>query len=520
MKNAKLSVKLVGGFMIVACLLLVGGFAGWYSVTLLSNHLAEVNDSRIPAMRGLTMISESHASIQNGERMLLIHEFIKDDSEKAQQMNNLEKEWKIAEQGFKMVDPLPRTQEEAGIWDNLKSSWENWRKEHSQVIELLNMGKREEAVTQSMGKVRESAKNIEKLLSEMVSVNMKLVEEKSKTSALTVKWTKIVTSVGTGVGIVVAILLGIFFANYITRPINQIIKRLTESAQQISLASGQVSTASQALAEGASRQAAAVEETSASLEEMSSMTKHNAENAQQASLLMSNDARQSYRVITDKMTLMQEVIKASVSASEETAKIIKTIDEIAFQTNLLALNAAVEAARAGEMGASFAVVADEVRNLAMRATEAAKNTEALIADSTAKIQQASTLFEEISGELSSNRHIARKVTELVGEIAAASQEQAQGINQINNAVAEMDKVVQQNATNAEESASSSEEMNAQARHLNHVVGDLTNLVGGNSKGIATTRVLESPAHRRKYLRMREKGVTKTPLLPLSKKDHF
>ena len=511
MKNAKLSVKLVGGFMIVACLLLVGGFAGWYSVTLLSNHLAEVNDSRIPAMRGLVMISDSHAAIQSDERTLLIPEFIKDDSEKAQQMNNLEKEWKIAEQGFKMVDPLPRTQEETNIWNNLKSAWENWRKEHSQVIELVNMGKREEAVTQSMGKARETFRNVEKLLSDLVSLNMKLVEEKSKTSALTVKWTKIVTSAGTGIGIVVAILLGIFFANYITKPINQIIRRLTESAEQVSLASGQVSTASQALAEGASRQAAAVEETSASLEEMSSMTKQNAENAKQASLLMANDAMQSYRVITDKMTLMQEVIKASVSASEETAKIIKTIDEIAFQTNLLALNAAVEAARAGEMGASFAVVADEVRNLAMRSADAAKNTEALIADSTAKIQQASTLFEEISGELSSNRHIARKVTELVGEIAAASQEQAQGINQINNAVAEMDKVVQQNATNAEESASSSEEMNAQARHLNHVVGDLTNLVGGESSGIATTiRVLESPTHRRKDLIISKKNKFLNP----------
>ncbi|HVO65689.1 MAG TPA: MCP four helix bundle domain-containing protein, partial [Syntrophales bacterium] len=332
MKNAKLSIKLVGGFMIVACLLLVGGFAGWYSVTLLSDDLAVVNGVRVPAMKGLAVISESHAAIQEGERTLLIPEFVRDDGEKAQQMKNLEKEWKIAEQGFKALDPLPRTQEETSIWNNLKSAWENWRKEHSQVIDLVNMGKREEAVTQSMGKVREAANNVEKLLGEMVSVNMKLVEEKSKASAFTVKWTKIVTSVGTGVGIVVAILLGVFFANYITRPINQIIKRLTESAEQVSSASSQVSSASQALAEGASKQAAAVEETSASLEEMSSMTKQNAENAQQASSLMSSDARQSYRVITDKMTLMQEVIKASVSASEETAKIIKTIDEIAFQT--------------------------------------------------------------------------------------------------------------------------------------------------------------------------------------------
>lgn len=235
------------------------------------------------------------------------------------------------------------------------------------------------------------------------------------------------------------------------------------------------------------------------------MTKQNAENAQQASVLMSNDAKASYRVITDKITLMQEVIEASVSASEETSKIIKTIDEIAFQTNLLALNAAVEAARAGETGAGFAVVAEEVRNLAMRSADAAKNTETLIAESAAKIQQASALFNDVSGELSNNRHIAKKVTELVSEIAAASQEQAQGINQINKAVAEMDIVVQRNATSAEESASASEEMNSHAKHLKNVVGDLTDLVGGESGGSATAHVKESITHDRKTLMISKKN---------------
>jgi methyl-accepting chemotaxis protein len=483
MKNAKLSVKLVGGFIMVACLILAGGFTGWYSVNLLSNHLVDVNNSCISIMRGIATISEAHIAIQKDGRSMLIPELIKNDSEKNQMMNNLEKDWKIADQGFKMVDPLPRTKEETEIWNNFKPAWENWRKEHNQEIELLQMGKREEAINYSNSKEREALNIVDKLLGDLVSLNVKLTEERNSAIAVTVKWTQIVTSVGTGVGIAVAILLGIFFANYITKPINNVIERLSNSTDQVTSVSGQVTAASQSLAEGASRQAAAVEETSSSLDEMSSMTKQNAENAQQASLLMSNDTRLSHRIITDKMTLMQNVIKASVSASEETSKIIKTIDEIAFQTNLLALNAAVEAARAGETGAGFAVVADEVRNLAMRSADAAKNTESLIADSTAKIQQASTLFEEISAELSNNRHLAKKVTEIVGKITAASQEQAQGIDQINKAVSEMDKVVQQNTTNAGESASAAEEMSSQANHLKNVVGDLTGLVGGKSAGV-------------------------------------
>jgi len=212
----------------------------------------------------------------------------------------------------------------------------------------------------------------------------------------------------------------------------------------------QMASTSASLAEGASAQAAAIEETSASLEEMTSMTAQNAENAGRASTMMSKEARESFGIVEKKMQQTHDVVMASVRAGEETAKIIKTINEIAFQTNLLALNAAVEAARAGEAGAGFAVVAEEVRSLAMRSAAAARNTEELIADSTGKTRQASALFDEMSRELSRNRDISMKVTDLIGQVAEASKEQAQGIDQISRAVVEMDKVVQQNAASAEE----------------------------------------------------------------------
>jgi methyl-accepting chemotaxis protein len=167
-------------------------------------------------------------------------------------------------------------------------------------------------------------------------------------------------------------------------------------------------------------------------------------------------------------------------ASEETSKIVKTIDEIAFQTNLLALNAAVEAARAGEAGSGFAVVADEVRSLAMRAAEAAKNTAGLIEGTVVKVKDGSDLVSKTNKDFNHVADSSAKVTELVGAIATASSEQAQGIQQINTTVSGMDDVVQQNAANAEESASSSEEMSAQAEEMKRIVQELMILVGGSA----------------------------------------
>jgi ABC-type transporter Mla subunit MlaD len=284
-------------------------------------------------------------------------------------------------------------------------------------------------------------------------------------------------------GVIIIILASIviyLFSLHLVRPIKLIITGLNEGVDQFTSSSGQISSSSQSLAEGASEQASSLEETSSSLEEMASMTKQNADNANQADTLM-KEANQTVAKANTSMgeltTSMDEISKAS----EETQKIIKTIDEIAFQTNLLALNAAVEAARAGEAGAGFAVVADEVRNLAMRSADAAKGTAGLIEGTVKKIKDGSDLVTTTNEAFTEVATSASKVGELVGEIAAASNEQAQGIDQVNKAVAEMDKVIQQNSANAEESASASEEMSAQAKQMKGVVGDLIALVGGSAR---------------------------------------
>ncbi len=301
-----------------------------------------------------------------------------------------------------------------------------------------------------------------------------------------------------------------FFSRGISKPINQIIDGLNEGADQVASAAGEVSSASQTLAEGSSEQAASIEETSSSLEEMSSMTKQNASNSGQADSLMKqanqvvNKANTSMGQLT---TSMQEISKAS----EETSKIIKTIDEIAFQTNLLALNAAVEAARAGEAGAGFAVVADEVRNLAMRAADAAKNTAALIEGTVKKVTEGTALVKTTNDAFKEVAGSAAKVGELVAEIAAASTEQAQGIEQVNIAVTEMDKVTQQNAATAEESASASEELNAQAEQMKGMINELVAIVGGStvvSQGHTNVARRPKPAAHARHSQNKALVVTK------------
>ncbi|HVU15314.1 MAG TPA: methyl-accepting chemotaxis protein [Candidatus Didemnitutus sp.] len=281
-------------------------------------------------------------------------------------------------------------------------------------------------------------------------------------------------------GAIVGIVGAWFIIRSITRPIAQIAEHLSAESSGTHAAALTVNEVSQSMADGASRQAASLEQSGASLHELASMTQRNSDSARSAKSLAA-EARTTADNGARDMAAMQGAMTAIKTSSHEISKIIKTIDEIAFQTNILALNAAVEAARAGEAGAGFAVVAEEVRNLAQRSAQAAKETAAKIADASAKSEQGASISGQVAGSLDAIVERIRQLDEMMGGIAQASHEQSEGINQLNQAVAGMDKITQSNAGLAQQGAASAQDLQRQSAQVKTAVADLLLMVRGSAE---------------------------------------
>ena len=475
MKNWTIGKRIIiGGGILLVLLLIVSGVAVSSLFSLETFAGARMRDDAIPGIVNIGMMSSNSLRSQI---CILAAGNATDPAVRAENISRLEELSVNVATAMKAYEAAINDNDDRRNFEDLRQKRTAYIAARQDYLGLLKAGKQAEADAVLNGKFEQTWAPYREQMLKMLMWNQDYSTRLSNDMVATAHGAALTAITISAISVFVALAIGWVIIRGTNRALNQIVATLNDASSQVASAAGQVSAASQSLAEGSSEQAASLEETSASLEEIGSMTKRNADSAENARSI-ANETSQATETGTAQMGQMIAAMGAIKSSSDNIAKIIKTIDEIAFQTNILALNAAVEAARAGEAGAGFAVVADEVRALAQRAAQAAKETAEKIDDSIAK----SGHGVEISGKVAEGLRLitekTRQVNTLVVEIAGASKEQSQGLTQVSTAVSQMDKVTQDNAAGAEETAAAAEELNAQSAALLDSVGDLIRLVGG------------------------------------------
>jgi len=476
MLKLKLSRKMIGGFMVMGVLLLIGGLIGSLGISQVSGDLKSFSEHHLPAIHYLATIGKNQQMIGMIDQSLLVLDSQGTDSERTRLFAQSEEAWYRAEEARKRYAALPKEGSIATKWNGLKPLWNTWRQQHDTFMQLVREEKPKKAASLLSGPLGNSFARSKAYLHELSDFSMHLSEEARKNGLAQASRQKMTAVAWTVIGIIAALAFGIFFARSITVPVNRVIRNLTETSDQFAEAAHQISLSSNRLAEGTSIQAQEVENASRMIEELKPIIQKGTDDIENLNKMSRNALGLGMRVF-DMLKQAKNAMKEIKTSSEESVGIVKAIEKIAFQTNLLALSASVEAASAGEAGAGFSVVSEDVRNLGARSTDAVKHTIGLI-DKTIKVVNGGNQFVGTSLKRFSDYGTASAPMNTFIESASdVARKQLQGLEQINTSIDQINRSAQANAASAQEAASVAEETTAQAMSVREIVHELAGVVG-------------------------------------------
>ena len=573
MKDLSLKAKLFTLVIVAMAALIVVGAIGWTGLSSTSDDINEIGVVRLPSVLGLEMVNEGQTAERSNNRFVAFFENnYKAQDKFANILKHREEIWQRIEEGWKIYEPLPQTKEEEVLWAQFVKEWDEWKTSDVRLHEIIVSLSRNSSSTEQDAlfvkfydeafKTTSLYDAAESTLTKIVDLNIKVGEEAVKDGQQTAQDAKTYMLGGSLAMLAVLLLLGTWITRSILTQMGgepgyvaEVVKRVaegdltvqvqTKAGDATSMLAGirnmvnqlasvvgdvrnsteSITTASQEIAQGnadlsqrTEEQASSLEETASSMEELTSTVRQNAENAKQANQLAANAsdvAVKGGKVVGDVVETM-----ASIStSSKKIVDIISVIEGIAFQTNILALNAAVEAARAGEQGRGFAVVAGEVRNLAQRSAAAAKEIKGLIDDSVDKVDSGSRQVDQAGQTMNEIVQAVKRVTDIMSEISAASMEQSSGIEQVNQAITQMDGVTQQNAALVEEATAAAMVMQEQAANLQSAMSVFklnggaevarstpASPAGGQLASRSSSRTVAAPANRVRKLANKSGGA--------------